>query len=187
MPQADAEHRLACAYGRADELHLGLETGVVVEIGGAHGASHDHQSGHFVEIGKVGFLLLRYIERLRGKIDLLKVGQNESWFLPLGMLQNKNFRFRHGFIVSLPLTIRLSVWGRRVNECGKQVSACGKHASECVEGDSEKLLTVPFTQNMECGTQIQRPVISLPTTFSLSARGPRVIATAPERTSSMMP
>lgn len=37
------------------------------------------------------------------------------------------------------------------------------------------------------GTQIQRPVISLPTTFSLSARGPRVIATAPERTSSMMP
>ena len=33
----------------------------------------------------------------------------------------------------------------------------------------------------------QRPVISEPSTFSLSAFGPRVTATAPERTSSMMP
>gem|GEM_PF-4051676 len=33
----------------------------------------------------------------------------------------------------------------------------------------------------------QRPVISEPMTFSLSAFGPRVIATEPERTSSMMP
>lgn len=34
---------------------------------------------------------------------------------------------------------------------------------------------------------VQRPLISEPTTFSLSAFGPRVSATEPERTSSMMP
>ena len=34
---------------------------------------------------------------------------------------------------------------------------------------------------------VQRPVISEPSTFSLRAFGPRVTATAPERTSSMMP
>lgn len=33
----------------------------------------------------------------------------------------------------------------------------------------------------------QRPVTSEPTTFSLRARGPRVTATAPERTSSITP
>ena len=34
---------------------------------------------------------------------------------------------------------------------------------------------------------VQRPVISEPSTFSLSAFGPRVTATAPERTSSITP
>ena len=37
------------------------------------------------------------------------------------------------------------------------------------------------------GQVVHRPVISEPSTFSLSAFGPRVTATAPERTSSMMP
>lgn len=35
--------------------------------------------------------------------------------------------------------------------------------------------------------EVQRPLISEPITFSLSAFGPRVSATEPERTISMMP
>ncbi len=54
----------------------------------------------------------------------------------------------------------------------------------CLRDESQAPPFIVFLCNSDAD---QRPVISEPSTFSLSAFGPRVTATAPERTSSMMP